>query len=173
MIRRHPHVFRDARAETPADVLVHWETTKSRERSPSEGSILDGLPHALPALQRAQRVQERASGLGFDWPDAAPVLAKLEEEVGELREALAAGDGAPEGARRERIAEELGDLFFAGVNLARLLGLNAEETLRAATAKFARRFRAVEKARAAAGGTMTLEEMDRVWDAEKRRERGG
>lgn len=181
MVRRHPHVFRDAQAETPADVLVHWEESKSRERGEAEGSVLDGLPHALPALQRAQRVQDRASGLGFDWADPDPVLEKIEEEVRELRQALgrrgdvrdAREEAAPGGPQRDRVEEELGDLLFAAVNLARLLGLNAEETLRAAVAKFARRFRAVERARAAAGGKMTLEEMDRVWEEEKRKEREG
>lgn len=162
MIRRHPHVFRDAAAGHPRDVVRHWERVKRAERPGAGESVLDGLPRALPELQRAQRMQERASGLGFDWGSAEPVLEKIAEELAELAEARAGGDPA-------RVAEETGDLLFSCVNLARQLEVNAEEALRGACARFRRRFVRVEEALRAAGGQLTLEEMDRVWEAAKER----
>jgi len=166
MIARHPHVFEGASAETPADVLVHWEASKSRERMASGKSVLDGLPLTLPALQRAARLQERAAGLGFDWPEAAPVLVKIREEVTELAAEMDAGDAS-------RTRAEIGDLLFSVVNLARKLGVSAEDALRDASEKFRRRFATVEAGIRDAGHPLTLVEMDRLWDEAKRAEPSG
>lgn len=163
MISRHPHVFEDAEATTPGDVLVHWEKSKSRERRDAGRSVLDGLPLTLPALQRAHRLQERAAGLGFDWPAAAPVMEKLREELGELEAEVAAGDG-------ERVRDEIGDLIFSVVNLARKLGVNAEDALRGTSEKFRSRFARVEDGIRASAHPLTLEEMDALWDQAKAEE---
>lgn len=146
MVRRHPHVFDPAwDPASPATGIAAWEARKARERA--GGSALDGVPAALPALLRAHRVSEKAGMVGFDWPDAASVRAKVSEELAELDEALAGGDP-------DRIGEELGDLLFATVNLGRHLPVSAEDALRVATAKFERRFRAVEQRLAAEGRTV-------------------
>ncbi|HET9147800.1 MAG TPA: nucleoside triphosphate pyrophosphohydrolase [Acetobacteraceae bacterium] len=166
MIRRHPHVFggapRDAAAQSAA-----WEADKARERAArAEGGTLDGIARTLPAMIRAQKLAVRAARVGFDWPDAEAVLAKLDEEVAELRAEL------PE-ASPVRIEDELGDLFFVLVNLARKLGHEAEACLAAANAKFERRFRAVEAALAEAGRSPAdagLEEMEALWREAKRQE---
>lgn len=175
MIRRHPHVFgpnvsgganiRDSTQQT-----VAWETHKAAERqakAESDGgtSALDGVPVALPAPTRAQKIQKRAARVGFDWAEPLPALEKVAEEIGELRAELAAKirDAA-------RIEEEVGDLMFACVNVARLAGADAETALRRATLKFERRFRRVEDALAASGKTpetSTLAEMDALWNAAK------
>lgn len=133
MIRRHPHVFGDA-TERPA-----WETMKAAERGTDgrPASLLDGLARAMPGLLRAARVSERAASVGFDWPDLSGVRAKVDEELGELDEAIALGQPAA-------VADELGDVLFSVVNLGRFLGINAEDAMRAATAKFERRFRVME-----------------------------
>jgi MazG family protein len=152
MVRRHPHVFAGA-AERPA-----WEAAKAAER-PAGASALDGVPPALPALLRAWRVGQKASRVGFDWPDLAGVRAKVDEELDELDEAIASGDA-------EHVAEELGDLLFTLVNLARFTHTPPEDALRAATAKFERRFRAVEQACLAAGRTVVTtdaETLERLW----------
>ncbi len=163
LVRRHPHVFapRAGDAGKSADaIVVEWDEHKRRE---GRRSALDGVPAALPALLRAQRVQEKAARVGFDWPDPRGPLDKLDEELREVRERLDRGD-------REGVAEEFGDLAFALANLARHLGVIAEDALRGATDKFERRFRRVE---ALAGGDlkgMTLEAMDRLWDQAKAEE---
>jgi MazG family protein len=167
LVHRHPHVFGDVTVRDARDVVRNWEAIKSREKPERAGSALDGVPVALPSLQRAQRVQTRASRVGFDWPDAAPVLDKVVEELGETREAIAGG--AP-----ERVGEELGDLLFSVVNLARVHGVNAEEALRRATQRFIRRFRAVEVQVRQAGRNVrdcSLEELDALWNAVKTEER--
>lgn len=164
LVRRHPHLFEagGAAAERP-----DWETLKAAERARSgHGGALDGVALALPALSRAQKLQRRAARVGFDWPDAAPVYAKVHEEIAELQ-AVPAADAA---AR----SEELGDLLFSVVNLARHLGVDAETALRAANAKFERRFGAVEADVAARGARLensTLEELDACWDRAKANER--
>ena len=163
MLRRHPHVFAGAAA-------VAWETHKTAERAArQQGGTLAGVPVALPALTRAAKVSARAARVGFDWPDPAAVLDKLAEETAELRAELVDADPA-------RLADELGDMLFVLANLARKLGLNPEVCLHAATAKFTRRFEAVEASLAAAGQTPSeagLEAMEAAWQAVKRRERGG
>ncbi len=170
MIRRHPHVFGEARVESAAAQRRAWEELKAAERARKspDPSVLADLPLALPALTRARKLQERAARIGFDWPDAEPVLTEIREELDELERALQAGEG------KARLAEETGDLLFAVVNLARKLGVDAEAALREANAKFERRFRAVE-ARARATGRepaeLGLEALDALWEEVKRSER--
>lgn len=143
MIRRHPHVFGDATVADAADQTGAWERQKAEERArkaAAEGrtaSVLEGVSSALPALMRAIKLQNRAARVGFDWPDTGPVLAKIEEEIGELREEIATGDA-------DRLEDELGDVLFSVVNLARHLGVDPETALRRCNAKFERRFRGVE-----------------------------
>ncbi|MCR0985464.1 nucleoside triphosphate pyrophosphohydrolase [Roseomonas populi] len=169
MIRRHPHVFgeeaaRDAEAQTEA-----WEVQKAAERAArAETGTLAGVAVNLPALTRALKLTRRAARVGFDWLDAQAVLEKLDEEAGELRAELAGADPA-------RLADEVGDLLFVVANLARKLDLDPETCLRGANAKFERRFGAVEAGLAAEGrgpADASLEEMEALWGAAKRAERG-
>ncbi len=168
MVRRHPHVFGDAAACEAASHSDAWEVQKAVERrARDEHGALAGVPVGLPALTRAEKLTKRAARVGFDWPDAAAVLEKLDEEVAELRAELGAADP-------ERLADELGDMLFVVTNLARKLKLDPEACLRAANDKFARRFSAVEWRLAEAGRTpadASLEEMEAAWQAAKREER--
>ncbi|MBI3031103.1 MAG: nucleoside triphosphate pyrophosphohydrolase [Candidatus Rokubacteria bacterium] len=169
MVRRHPHVFGEAKVSTAGEAFSQWERIKHEEATQGGAprSVLDGVPQSLPALLRAQRLQEKAARTGFDWKDPAGAWAKVKEEVGEVNEALAGGDGA-------HLQEELGDLLFAVVNVARLRGLDAEGCLRRAADKFRRRFMLMEGALAAEGKSPSeapLEQMDRSWEAAKARER--
>ena len=170
MLRRHPHVFGDAAARNAAAQTHAWEAQKRAERAArAETGTLAGIPLGLPALTRAEKLASRAARVGFDWPDAAAVLDKLEEEAAELRAELPAADPA-------RLADEVGDLLFVLANLARKLKLDPETCLRAANAKFARRFGAVETTLAAEGRTpaeATLDEMEAAWQAAKAAERAG
>ncbi len=163
MVVRHPHVFDPDYDETvPANGIDAWEKRKARERS-DQSSALDGVPAALPSLLRAHRIAEKAGAVGFDWPDAAGVRRKLDEELAELDEALASGD-------EEAIGDELGDVLFTVVNLARHLPVGAETALRGATSKFERRFRALEQAlvrRGIAPHDATAEQLDAVWQEVK------
>ena len=181
MIRRHPNVFgdddSDARRSARAQMLS-WEAQKAAERearAEAEGrtpSVLDGVALALPALPRAEKLQKRAARVGFDWPDAEPVFDKVLEEVAELREAAATAEASK--AAHAAVADEVGDLLFACVNLARHLGVEPEGALRAANAKFTARFRHVEAALADSGrdaATVGLAELDRLWEEAKRAER--
>jgi len=165
---RHPHVFGAEHAATPEDVLVLWHRQKAQEDDRKEdASILAKAPKSLPALSRAQSMTRECSKVGFDWQSPEGALEKVFEEVRELQTAIS-GDGSPE----EREAE-LGDLFFALVNVCRLMGLEAEEALRKANTKFERRFRDLEERVAESGRDlreMTLEEMDEVWDQVKEEE---
>jgi ATP diphosphatase len=172
LLRRHPHVFAggdiegvvSARASVES-VKETWETIKQAERSArSQGAILADVPVALPALPRAQKLQKRAARVGFDWPDAGGVLAKLEEEIAELRRALACGT-------KTAVEEEVGDVLFSAVNLARHLELDAEATLRRASSKFEQRFAAMETLASAAGKSLqelSAGELDQLWEAAKR-----
>ncbi|MBR0504203.1 MAG: nucleoside triphosphate pyrophosphohydrolase [Kiritimatiellae bacterium] len=174
LVRRHPHVFGDVVAKDPATVLKNWEQIKQQEhKKETRHSALDGVPSALPALLKAQRTAEKAARVGFDWDNASGVIDKIEEELGELREAVAerAGENPEDSVH---VKEELGDLLFAVTNYARHLKVDAESALEGTTAKFARRFRAVEAAAKAQGRdlkAMTLAEMDALWDAAKAAER--
>ncbi len=164
MIRRHPHVFGDAAARDAGAQSAAWEAQKAQERlEKAETGVLAGVADALPALARAHKFCARAARVGFDWPNPDAVLDKLEEEVRELRAELP-------GAQPARLADELGDMLFVMANLARKLGLNAEECLAGANAKFARRFGFVEDALARAGKTpqmSDLAEMDTLWNKAK------
>ena len=168
LVRRHPHVFGDVDAKDPATVLRNWEQIKQQEhKKESRHSALDGVPSTLPALLKAQRSQEKAARVGFDWKDAKGPLAKIREEIAELEEAVAASSDT---SLDEHVKEELGDLLFSVTNLARHLKADSESALEGSTAKFARRFRAVEAGAKAAGRdlkSMTLEEMDALWDKAK------
>jgi ATP diphosphatase len=163
MLRRHPHVFGDATVADAAAQTTAWEDHKAGERRQKAGgqpaSALDGVGVALPALTRAEKIQKRAARIGFDWPDTAPVFAKIDEEIAELKQAI-------EGGTASRIEDELGDLLFAVANLARHLKTDPETALRNATRKFERRFRRVEERIAEAGKSpsdASLDEMEAEW----------
>lgn len=163
LVRRHPHVFADAEAKDAEQVLVNWEKLKSEERKAENKSVLAGVPRSLPALLKASRLTEKASRVGFDWQRAEDVFAKLEEETGELRAAVAEEDPA-------KIAEEIGDLLFTIANLARKVQVSPEEALQATNRKFQRRFEWMEaKVRETDRNLdqLQLEEMDRLWDEAK------
>ncbi|MCB2155661.1 nucleoside triphosphate pyrophosphohydrolase [bacterium] len=173
LIRRHPHVFGEVTADDAGTVLKNWEAIKRQEREEKRDgdrpvSALDGVPKALPALQRAQRLQTKAARVGFDWSTIGPVWSKIHEEIDELREQHDLMDP-------EKIEDELGDLFFALVNLARFLKVDPEQACHSTNAKFTRRFHYIE-ARAREMGRkleeMTLEEMDVLWEESKRKEKG-
>ena len=176
MVRRHPHVFGDHEADTSEAVLRNWEALKQAElqakgRQPEAASILDSVSSALPATMEAFQMTTKVARVGFDWPDAPAVLRKLREELEELERAAAAG--TPEDPR---VYEELGDLLFAAVNAARLLGWDPESALKAANRKFRSRFRSVEDGLRQRGRTpaeSNLAEMDALWEEAKRREREG
>jgi MazG family protein len=165
MVRRHPHVFGDAAVESASAQRDAWEATKAAERAAKRpGSLLDDVPLALPALIRAEKLQKRAARVGFDWPEAAQVLDKLEEEIGELRTELTRDPNSP------RVAGEVGDLLFALANLARHLEVDPEEALRRTNRKFERRFRAIESSLAAAGRRTEdtpLTELEALWQQAK------
>jgi len=162
MIARHPHVFGDADYRTSAEVLVHWEAQKKLEGKQRE-SLLEGVPKTLPSLLRAHRLQDRASRVGFDWDKIDDVMKKLDEEIGEFREAM-------EKNQEDAIEEELGDVLFMLVNISRFIGVNPEDALRKTISKFISRFRYIEMAAADSGrklADMTLAEMDALWDEAK------
>jgi tetrapyrrole methylase family protein/MazG family protein len=157
LVRRHPHVFGDVEAETADDVMANWEALKRDEKG--RESVLDGVPLALPALAKSLELQSRAASVGFDWPDLEGVLAKVNEEIAEVLDALDDPDA---------LQSEVGDLLFSAVNLARHLSVDPEMALRGAADRFDRRFRVVE-----AGGDpkgATLEELDKRWEEAKREE---
>jgi nucleoside triphosphate diphosphatase len=170
MVGRHPHVLGGGETRTSDEQAVAWETQKAAERAArAENGTLAGVPRTIPALTRAAKLTRRAARVGFDWPDAGAVLDKLEEEAAELRAELPTAD-------RARLADEVGDLLFVLANLARKLDLDPEDCLRAANAKFERRFGAVERALAAEGKSpadATLDEMEDHWRATKAKEAGG
>jgi len=167
LVHRHPHVFGDVKADDAATVLRNWEQLKQLEhKKEARHSALDGVPATLPGLLKAQRTQEKAARVGFDWKDAAGPLEKTREELQELEAEIAARP-SERPADSDRVKEELGDLLFSVCNLARHLKVDSESAVEGSTAKFARRFRAVEAAAKAEGRflkEMTLEEMDALWN---------
>ncbi len=168
MVRRHPHVFSGKALPNAEAVAQQWTQIKSRENSNDMSqSALGNLPKSMPALARAQRITDRASQVGFDWPSVKPVWEKIEEELNELKTACSTGT-------KKRTEEELGDLFFSLVNLARFLKIDAEDALNHTTEKFITRFTHIEARLQEMGKTLlacSLEEMDRLWDEAKARER--
>jgi nucleoside triphosphate diphosphatase len=169
MLGRHPHVFGDARVRTAGEALAQWEAIKQQEAHDAgrQRSVIAGVPRALPSLLRAQRIQGKAARVNFDWPDARAAWAKVEEEVREAADALASGD-------RARLQDELGDVLFSLVNVARLSSLDAEEALHGAIEKFRRRFTGMEDdlvARGKSVGSVPQEELERLWEAAKAQER--
>ncbi len=171
LLRRHPHVFADGKIEgvvsersSVAEVKSSWEEIKQSERrSRQEGGILADIPHALPALPRAQKIQKRAAGVNFDWNDVADVIIRLEQEIEELRSAIAAGTAA-------EIADEMGDVLYSCVNVSRHLSLDAESTLRRSTSKFEKRFRQMEAAATRSGLAlidMNNDQLDELWEQAK------
>jgi MazG family protein len=171
LVSRHPHVFGDADVRDAESVLKQWAALKREEkRAKGRGaSVLEGVPRELPALARADRLTEKASRIGFDWPDAGGARAKVDEEIAELDEAIRAGD-------RDAIEHELGDALFALANLGRKLNLAPEEALRGAVARFVTRFEHVERElerRGVPHGEATLPVMDALWDEAKSLERQG
>ncbi len=163
LIRRHPHVFGEAVVQGDGEVAQNWEEIKLKE---GKKSTLDGLPHHLPALIRAQRMQEKAANVGFDWPDWHQAWEKIDEEYQEFREVLEKGD-------RQEAQKEFGDMLFSLVNVSRYFELNAEDALRQTNRKFEQRFRYIEeklKAREKSLKESTLEEMDQLWEEAKKLE---
>jgi MazG family protein len=165
LVRRHPHVFGEVKADNAEQALASWAKLKAVEKAEKgKKGALDGIPRSAPALIRASRAGEKAGAVGFDWPDAAGPRDKVDEELAELDAARASGD-------RDQMTRELGDVLFALVNLARKLGLDAENALRGATERFSRRFAHMEEAVAADGrklSDLSLDEQNLLWDAAKR-----
>lgn len=175
MIRRHPHVFGDVDIKSAEAQTLHWEDLKAKERAeknahqdPKDASVLDGVAVNLPSLTRAEKLQKRAARIGFDWPEAEPVIAKIEEELAELKAEM--GGAAPS----PRLEEEMGDLLFAVANLARHLKIDPETALRDGNAKFEARFRRMEQHFKDQGRDpkgVNLDELEAAWQAEKANDR--
>lgn len=168
LIRRHPHVFGDENAQTDAEIKAQWEAIKQQERA-AKGeveSVFQGIPDNLPAILQAQKLQKRAANVGFDWPNIAPVLAKIQEEIAEVEAELDA-----EHVDQQALEDEIGDVLFAVVNLARHAQVNPEHALRRTNMKFKQRFQAIEKRLAETGKSaeeLGLEELEAHWQAVKR-----
>jgi tetrapyrrole methylase family protein/MazG family protein len=165
LIRRHPHIFGNVIADTTEDVIRNWVAIKAEEKQSNQRKFIsDGIPRHLPSLQRAHKIQERASRVGFDWDNVEDVLSKVEEELNEVREALASGDA-------RHVKEELGDLLFSVVNLSRFEKSDPNAALDGATKKFVSRFSEVEKRIKDSGRSIrdcTLKELDAEWDTVKK-----
>lgn len=163
MVNRHPHVFNSDKDYTPREAKAIWEEEKSKKR---QGRILDGIPKTLPELHRAFRMQQKAASVGFDWDDVSDVWKKVDEEIGEFKEALENGD-------KDHSEEEFGDMLFALVNLSRFYDIHPEQALQKSNQKFYRRFAQVEAHYIQEGRSMkddSLEELDKVWEEVKSRE---
>lgn len=177
MLRRHPHVFGNEQVADAEAQTIAWEAHKRRERGDADGSALAGVARGLPEWMRAAKLQKRAAGVGFDWPDHRPVIAKLKEELDEVSVEFEAAAAAPDDpVLRERLADELGDVLFVCVNLARHARLDAGTVLRRANAKFERRFRRMEALAKADGmvlADLDLAAQDRYWDRAKAEEKPG
>lgn len=167
LISRHPHVFTDTEFHSEAEIKANWENTKAQERKatdPSQTSVLDDIPLAMPGLSRAYKMQKRAASIGFDWPNVQGAFDKVKEEIDEVQDEIDQQDKA-------KLAEELGDLYFALTNVTRHLGFKPEDVVRTANNKFERRFREVENLAHAEGkelNDMSLEQMDALWERVKR-----
>lgn len=165
LIFRHPHIYGDVHVDSAAEVSQNWEQIKLKEKGGNK-TVLSGVPDALPALIKANRIQEKARNVGFDWEEPSQVWDKVREEVGEVETEMASGNS-------ERLQEEFGDLLFAVINAARLYGVNPENALEYTNRKFIRRFNYLEAEAKRLGKSlkdMTLAEMDEIWDAAKKAE---
>jgi len=169
MVRRHPHVYAQDTQRSAETQTLAWEDQKAAERAEKANgasvSVLDGVARTLPSLTRAYKLQRRAARVGFDWPDAAQVIDKIEEELTEIKEEMMSG------ANPERLKEEVGDLLFAAANLSRHFDAEPEMALREANSKFVRRFQKVEEAFENGLESVSLEEMERAWQNTKAREK--
>jgi tetrapyrrole methylase family protein/MazG family protein/ATP diphosphatase len=174
LIRRHPHVFGNASAGSSADVIKNWEAIKAQEkaeklnrRTPQQRSLLEGIPSKLPAIHEAHQISSRAARVGFDWPDVDGIFDKLQEEVRELKEVIAENANDP---KRDRLEDEIGDLLFVIVNIARYLKIDSESALKRANRKFKTRFQHMEAELARQGRTIeetNLDEMEALWQRAK------
>jgi ATP diphosphatase len=173
LVQRHPHVFAANRVDSEEELKLAWESHKARERRRDDNgsaqvSVLDGIAVALPELIRAEKLQKRAAGVGFDWPEALEVFFKIEEELEEVKQEL-------QGSNKDLLKEEIGDLLFAVVNLSRHAGVDPEQALRLGNKKFESRFRAIEQRLAQMGrepNECGLEELDALWEEVKKAEHG-
>ncbi|MFL6351240.1 MAG: nucleoside triphosphate pyrophosphohydrolase [Bryobacteraceae bacterium] len=167
LVRRHPHVFGNAVAETPEDVKQHWDEIKKQEKTGQAASgsesVLDGVPRNLPALAEADKISHKAAAIGFEWPDISGVVEKLQEEAAELARARQSGD-------QQHIEDEIGDMLFTIVNLARFLKADPEQALRKTNLRFRKRFAHVESELRAAPVEVSLERMEELWQEAKRLE---
>lgn len=168
LTRRHPWVFGNEKVASPEEALRNWERLKSLERAEKKKSVLDGIPGGLPALAKAFRLSSKAARVGFEWPDVSGVITKLDEEVGEFKEAVKGGDV-------NKVEDELGDILFTLANVARRLNVDPEGALRRTNEKFVKRFKYVEaklRERGKQPETSTLEEMDALWNEAKKSQPG-
>jgi MazG family protein len=173
LVRRHPHVFGGETASSPEEVLKNWEAIKAQEkteklkdRTPEQRSLLEGIPSKLPAIHEAHQISSRAARAGFEWPDIEGVFDKLQEETHELREAMT----GPENSRQSRLEDEIGDILFVIVNIARFLKIDSESALKKANRKFKTRFQYMEAQLARAGRNLdgaSLDEMETLWQQAK------
>src|SRR5262245_32426782 len=174
LVRRHPHVFGTDSASTPEEVIKNWEAIKAREkaeklknRTPEQRSLLEGIPSKLPAIHHGHQISSRGARVGFDWPDIEGIFDKLQEEVRELK-AVISSDG--DETQRDRLEDEIGDMLFVIVNIARYLKIDSESALKRANRKFKNRFRYMEAEIAKQGKTLeqtSLEEMETLWQKAK------
>jgi MazG family protein len=177
LIRRHPHVFGGEAAGTAEDVIRNWEAIKAREkaeklknRTPEQRSLLEGIPAKLPAIHEAHQISSRAARVGFDWPNVEGIFEKLQEEVLELKQAIAQGGLSDEERRRERLEDEIGDMLFVVVNIARYLKIDSESALKRTNRKFKTRFQYMESELAKKGKSIeetSLREMEELWQRAK------
>src|SRR5215469_3652084 len=174
LVRRHPHVFGDESASTPEEVIKNWEAIKAQEkaqklksRTAEQRSLLEGIPSKLPAMHEAHQISSRAARVGFDWPNIEGIFDKLQEEVRELKEVISSGG---DDKQRERLEDEIGDMLFVMVNIARYLKIDSESALKRANRKFKTRFQFMEKELAGQGKTLdqtSLDEMEALWQKAK------
>jgi MazG family protein len=174
LVRRHPHVFGNESASTPEEVIKNWEAIKAQEkaeklknRTPEQRSLLEGIPSKLPAIHEAHQISSRAARVGFDWPDIEGVFDKLQEEVSELKEVISSGG---DDKQREKLEDEIGDMLFVMVNIARYLKIDSESALKRANRKFKARFRYMEGELARQGKSLEetpLSEMEALWQKAK------